>query len=86
MVTSYIQNAVKLFEAFPDFILGFDLVGQEDLGQPLIEFISEILAGLEQNPGLRLFFHAGETSWKGTTTDMVNFCCIFLKQPSKHLF
>ena len=85
-ITSYIQNAVKLIEAFPDFILGFDLVGQEDIGKPLIEFISEILFGLEQNPGLRLFFHAGETSWQGTPSDMVNFYHIFLKQPSKHLF
>ena len=72
-VTSYIQNAVKLVKAFPDFIIGFDLVGQEDLGQPLKEFISEILSGLEQNPGLRLFFHAGETNWQGTNTDMVFF-------------
>ena len=70
-VTSYLQDTVKLVEAFPDFIIGFDLAGQEDIGQPLMEFISEILSGLEQNPGFRLFFHAGETSWQGTTTDMV---------------
>ena len=77
-VTTYIENAVKLVEAYPDFVLGFDLVGQEDLGRPLIEFIAEILAGLEQNPGLRVFFHAGETDWQGSTTDLVSIPNVLL--------
>ena len=72
-ITNYIGNAVKLAESFPDFILGFDLVGQEDLGRPLIEFKSEMLHGLEKNPGLRVFFHAGETNWQGSSTDLVRF-------------
>jgi hypothetical protein len=45
-------------DAFPDFVLGFDLVGQEDLGRPLIDLIAEILTGLEQ-------VKPGNTNWKG---------------------
>ena len=70
-VRACIENTVQLVEAYPDFVVGFDLVGQEDLGRPLIEFISEILAGLKQHPGLRFFFHAGETDWQGSNTDLV---------------
>ena len=70
-VRTYMDNAVKLIKAYPDFVLGFDLVGPEDFGRPLIEFIAEILAGLKQNPGLRIFLHAGETNWHGSTTDLV---------------
>ena len=40
-------------------MIGFDLVGQEDIGQPLHSFV-HILQKLP--PGAKCFFHAGETS------------------------
>lgn len=39
--------------------MGFDLIGQEDLGNPLINFIEELQ---ELPKGAKFFFHAGETS------------------------
>ena len=54
--TIYIQNAVKLVNTYPDFILGFDVVGQEDLGRPLVDFLPEILNALKLNPSLKVFF------------------------------
>ncbi|XP_067632402.1 adenosine deaminase 2-like [Eurosta solidaginis] len=56
----------KLHLAYPDFIIGFDLVGQEDLGQPLYNFISEFV-NLPKTA--KYFFHAGETNWYGASTD-----------------
>lgn len=51
---------------FPDFVIGFDLVGQEDLGRPLIDFADQILT---LPPTIKFFFHAGETNWGGQTDD-----------------
>ncbi|XP_020717826.1 adenosine deaminase 2-like [Ceratitis capitata] len=56
----------QLHIANPDFIIGFDLVGQEDLGKPLHNFVSE-LADLPKSA--KYFFHAGETNWYGASTD-----------------
>ncbi|XP_049303367.1 adenosine deaminase 2 [Bactrocera dorsalis] len=55
-----------LHTANPEFIIGFDLVGQEDLGKPLHNFIGE-LADLPKSA--KYFFHAGETNWYGASTD-----------------
>lgn len=66
---SYLQVAKQLKIAYPDFVAGFDLVGQEDLGKPLTEFVSEIQE-LRDEHGIKFFFHAGETNWYGTSTDL----------------
>ena len=62
----FLTIARQLREKLPDFVAGFDLVGQEDKGQPLVEFATKLQA-LGDN--VQLFFHAGETNWYGTSTD-----------------
>lgn len=53
-------------EKYPDFLAGFDLVGQEDLGRPLSEFVEQLL----QVPDtIDFYFHAGETNWYGSSVD-----------------
>lgn len=64
--SEYLDLAKKLQDRFPNLIAGFDLVGQEDLGLPLIDFM-EILSKKDSN--INYFFHAGETNWYGTTSD-----------------
>nr|CAI5840338.1 unnamed protein product [Callosobruchus analis] len=63
----YLDIFEKLKSGYQNFIAGFDLVGQEDLGAPLSSFIDELLL-MKQN-GTEFFFHAGETNWQGETTD-----------------
>ncbi|CAH1987413.1 unnamed protein product [Acanthoscelides obtectus] len=67
-----IQDHIVIYEKlktrYPDFIAGFDLVGQEDAGFPLTSFINELIP-MQQN-GTPFFFHAGETNWQGATTDL----------------
>lgn len=63
----YIKTVLELKAAYPTFIAGFDLVGQEDLGRPLIEFVPKLQKLGKQ---MHLFFHAGETKWYGESTDL----------------
>lgn len=65
VLDQYIQTARQIKRDMPEFFAGFDLVGQEDTGRPLIEFVPQLL----QAKDLNFFFHAGETNWFGTPTD-----------------
>ncbi|XP_015433614.1 PREDICTED: adenosine deaminase CECR1-like [Dufourea novaeangliae] len=62
----YIKILKELQELYPDFVAGFDLVGQEDNGNTL-EYFADMLEKIE--PTTKFFFHAGETNWYGTSTD-----------------
>jgi adenosine deaminase CECR1 len=62
---SYLEILKNLRAKFPDFVVGFDLVGQEDLGRPLISFVERLLKLKKIN----FYFHAGETNWNGMLTD-----------------
>ncbi|XP_044731757.1 adenosine deaminase 2-like [Chrysoperla carnea] len=58
----YLNIIQKLSKKYPDFIAGFDLVGQEDQGEPLSSFADKIKT-LPND--IRFFFHSGETNWYG---------------------
>ncbi len=47
-VFRYVDTAVELMAALPDFVRGFDLVSQEDLGNPLIDFSEQLLSAQAQ--------------------------------------
>lgn len=67
-VDAYVDTMLVLNELYPDFMAGFDLVGQEDLGEPLSDFIPQLQR--LRAAGITVFFHAGETNWWGSTTDI----------------
>ncbi|KAH0949286.1 hypothetical protein HN011_003508 [Eciton burchellii] len=66
-VDHYLETMTQLKRIYPEFVIGFDLVGQEDKGKPLIEFVDKLNA---VDPNIQFFFHAGETNWNGETTDL----------------
>lgn len=66
-VEYYIKTLKKLKKMYPNFVAGFDLVGQEDLGHTL-EYFADLLKDIGQY-NISFFFHAGETNWLGTSTD-----------------
>lgn len=62
----YVKIMNRLRELYPDFVIGFDLVGQEDKGRTLQYFVNVIK---NTDPDVKFFFHAGETNWLGASTD-----------------
>ncbi|XP_026313545.1 adenosine deaminase 2-like [Hyposmocoma kahamanoa] len=50
----------------PEMFAGFDLVGQEDKGKPLVDFLPALLEAKEE---INFYFHCGETNWFGMATD-----------------
>ena len=70
IVDTHLKLAAELQDEYPDFVVGFDLVGQEDLGRPLVEFASQLLEAKAAYPKLNFFFHAGETDWQGSQADL----------------
>ncbi|XP_015176244.1 PREDICTED: adenosine deaminase CECR1-like [Polistes dominula] len=62
----YLKTLKTIKDNYPTFLAGFDLVGQEDKGTPLIVFANKLK---DFDPSMNYFFHAGETDWYGTSTD-----------------
>ncbi|RDA88623.1 hypothetical protein CP532_5829 [Ophiocordyceps camponoti-leonardi (nom. inval.)] len=58
---------------FPHLVAGYDVVGPEDLGKPLIDLLPELFWFRKQcsneNVNIPFFFHAGETLGDGSGAD-----------------
>lgn len=68
----YFKKVVELQQEYPDYMVGFDLVAQEDVSPSIASFAERILK-LPHN--ISLFFHAGETNWYGSTDEnLVSYC------------
>lgn len=65
-LTTTLEKAFAIKEEMPEFFAGIDLVGQEDLGRPLVDFLPTLA---KEKHRLTYFFHGGETNWYGTSTD-----------------
>ena len=64
-----VNEGIYLKKKYPEIFAGFDLVGQEDTGNPLLYYINELLIPSHTGADLPYFFHAGETNWEGQTVD-----------------
>lgn len=63
---TYFQIVRRLHAKFPQYMVGFDLVGQEDTAPTLMAFAEHIL---QLPDDIKFFFHAGETNWFGKTDE-----------------
>ena len=63
-ILAEVKEAMVMYTQHPDFVVGFDLLGQEDPYNSLLFYIDDLLYPSRQNPPVHLpyFFHAGETS------------------------
>lgn len=62
-----VRSALEFRRRYPDFVVGFDLVGEEDEGRTTVALLNVWLAlpALRKEFGvdLPLFFHDGESNW-----------------------
>lgn len=76
------KQCIAAKQGFPDLICGFDLVGQEDLGRPLVDMIPLLFwfrkQCTEAEVDIPFFFHAGECLGDGDSTDHNLFDAILL--------
>ena len=76
------KHCIMAKQTFPDVICGFDLVGQEDQGRPLVEMTPILFwfrkRCVEEGLEIPFFFHAGECLGDGDETDNNLFDAILL--------
>ncbi|XP_053664999.1 adenosine deaminase AGSA-like [Anopheles marshallii] len=65
-VDQYLSLAERLHHHYGDYVVGFDLVGQEDTGRRLLDFVPQLLS---LPSSINFLFHAGETNWHGMPSD-----------------
>ncbi|KAG8971485.1 hypothetical protein FRC05_011058 [Tulasnella sp. 425] len=69
----YLNDCISLKRQFPNLIAGFDLVGQEDTGVPLLDYLPKLLEFQdrckEAELSIPFIFHAGETLGDGDRVD-----------------
>ncbi|KAL2002792.1 hypothetical protein VTN02DRAFT_5894 [Thermoascus thermophilus] len=81
-IVESMKQCVVAKKAHPDVVCGFDLVGQEDPGRPLVDLIPVLFwfrkHCVEEGVEIPFFFHAGECLGDGDATDHNLFDAILL--------
>lgn len=81
-IVDSMKHGIEVKKAFPNLICGYDLVGQEDAGRPLVDLIPLLFwfkkQCAEEGVDLPFFFHAGECLGDGDDTDHNLFDAILL--------
>uniref|UniRef100_A0A6E8VLK6 Adenosine deaminase n=1 Tax=Anopheles coluzzii TaxID=1518534 RepID=A0A6E8VLK6_ANOCL len=73
MTDGELEKALQLYDSlsttFPGFVVGFDLVGQEDINRSLKSFSSQLVQPPVSSGPPKYFFHAGEIAGYFTEAD-----------------
>jgi adenosine deaminase CECR1 len=81
-IVENMKQCIIAKKAYPDMVCGFDLVGQEDNGRPLVDLIPILFwfrkLCAEEQVEVPFFFHAGECLGDGDETDHNLFDAILL--------
>lgn len=76
------QQCIEMKIEFPDLLLGYDFVGHEDPGRPLLDLTREVFwfkkKCAEEGVDIPFFFHAGETLGDGDSVDENLFDAVLL--------
>ncbi|KAJ9203145.1 hypothetical protein DTO166G4_238 [Paecilomyces variotii] len=81
-IVESMKECIESKKEFPEIICGFDVVGQEDQGRPLVDMTPILFwfrkACAEEGVEIPFFFHAGECLGDGDATDNNLFDAILL--------
>ena len=81
-VVEHMKECIEMKKRYPHIIAGYDLVGQEDQGRPLVDLVPELFwfkkRCMENGVDIPFFFHAGECLGNGDETDQNLFDAILL--------
>lgn len=81
-IVESMKQCIETKKAFPELICGFDLVGQEDHGRPLVDLVPVLFwfrkRCAEEEVEIPFIFHAGECLGDGDDTDHNLFDAILL--------
>ncbi|KAL1988341.1 hypothetical protein VTN96DRAFT_10024 [Rasamsonia emersonii] len=81
-IVENMKQCIFAKKAYPEMICGFDLVGQEDAGRPLVDLVPVLFwfrkLCAEEQVEIPFFFHAGECLGDGDATDHNLFDAILL--------
>ncbi|KAJ5169804.1 uncharacterized protein N7500_002587 [Penicillium coprophilum] len=81
-IVDSMKQCIETKQEFPTLISGFDLVGQEDNGRPLVDLVPVLFwfrkQCAEAGVDIPFFFHAGECLGDGDATDHNLFDAILL--------
>ena len=81
-LVEHMKQCIAMKKAYPHLIAGYDLVGQEDKGRPIMNMTPELFwfkkRCMENGVDLPFFFHAGECLGDGDETDHNLFDAILL--------
>ena len=81
-LVEHMKQCIAMKKAYPHLIAGYDLVGQEDKGRPIVDMTPELFwfkkRCVESGVDLPFFFHAGECLGDGDETDQNLFDAILL--------
>ena len=74
-INATLRHALHLHQKYPEHIIGFDLVGEEDVGNSHLFFLHTFLSLYDETTGqskIPLWLHTTETSWPNDLISSAN--------------
>ena len=69
---SYIAKKLNVcanyIRKYPDYVVGYDIYGEEDTGYQTLAFYKQFLKAKEECPEMEYYFHDGESKWFANDT------------------
>ena len=62
-IAEKLKVCIEYIKKYPDYVVGYDIYGEEDTGYQTLTFYKQFLKAKEECPELEYYFHDGESKW-----------------------